>query len=60
MPPCAAHFNGSVNLPDAEAAMRTISEKVPVGLRRIPGGETGKRLGWLRYQLPRFLQTPGD
>jgi hypothetical protein len=27
MPPCAVHFNGSVNLPDAEAVMRTISER---------------------------------
>jgi hypothetical protein len=27
MPPCAVYFNGSVNLPDAEAVMRTISER---------------------------------
>ena len=27
MPPCAVHVNGSVNLPDAEAVMRTISER---------------------------------
>ena len=27
MLPGAVHFNGSVNLPDAEAVMRTISER---------------------------------
>ncbi len=58
MPPSAVHFNGSVNLPDAETVMRAIAEKVPVGLRRIPDGETGDRLGWIRYQLPRLVEVP--
>jgi hypothetical protein len=59
MPPSAVHFNGSVNLPDAETVMRAIAGKVPAGLRRIPDGETGERLGWIRYLLPTFLRTPG-
>jgi hypothetical protein len=35
------HFNGSVNLADAETVMREIAARVPSGLRRIPDGETG-------------------
>jgi hypothetical protein len=37
MPPSHAHFNGSVNLPDAETVMREIASRVPSGLRRGMG-----------------------
>ena len=43
MPADHVHFNGSVNLADAESVMREIAARVPSGLRRIPDGETGDR-----------------
>ena len=35
MPPSSVHFNGSVNLPDAETVMREISSRIPSGVRRM-------------------------
>jgi hypothetical protein len=58
MPPDRDHFNGSVNLDDAEPVMREIVSPIPVGLRRIPGGETGDRADWIFFQLQYFLQLP--
>ncbi len=58
MPPDHVHFNGSVNLADAESVMREIATRVPSGLRRIPDGETGDRGNWIFFQLQRFLQLP--
>ena len=52
MPPTHAHFNGSINLADAESVMHEIVSRVPSGLRRIPDGETGDR--WLQ----KFLGSP--
>ena len=59
MPPVAVHFNGGVNLPDAETVLRTLAERVPHGARRLPDGEPGERAGWIGYQVPRLLATPG-
>jgi hypothetical protein len=59
MPPTAVHFNGAVNLPDAETVMREIVARVPEGLRRIPEGETGDRQQWIFFQLQKFWETPG-
>ena len=47
MPADHVHFNGSVNLADAETVMREIAARVPSGLRRIPDGETGDRGNWI-------------
>jgi hypothetical protein len=58
MPPDHVHFNGSVNLADAESVMREIATRVPSGLRRIPDGETGDRGNWIFFQLQKFLQLP--
>ena len=58
MPPNHVHFNGSVNLPDAESVMREIAARVPAGVRRIPDGEPGDRAGWIFFQAHRFLQLP--
>jgi hypothetical protein len=58
MPADHVHFNGSVNLADAESVMREIVSRVPSGLRRIPDGETGDRGNWIFFQLQRFLQLP--
>ncbi|MGH2859404.1 MAG: hypothetical protein ACRDMJ_18175 [Solirubrobacteraceae bacterium] len=58
MPPTAVHFNGSVNLPDAETVMREICARIPDGLRRMTDGETGDRGYWISFQTRRFEQMP--
>lgn len=59
MPPTRVHFNGGVNLADAESVMREIAARVPTGVRRVPDGETGDRQNWIFFQLAKFWQTPG-
>jgi len=49
-PPDHAHFNGSVNLADADSVTREIAVRVPSGLRRIPDEETGDRGSWIVFQ----------
>ncbi len=56
MPPSSVHFNGSVNLPDAETVMREISSRVPHGVRRMTDGETGDRNSWIRFQIRKFQE----
>jgi hypothetical protein len=58
MPPTHVHFNGSVNLADAESVMREIVARVPSGLLRVPDGETGDRANWIFFQMQKFLQWP--
>ena len=58
MPPSSVHFNGSVNLPDAETVMREISTRIPSGVRRMTDGETGDRNYWIHYQITKFRQMP--
>ena len=58
MPPTAVHFNGSVNLPDAETVMREISSRIPQGVRRMTDGETGDRNYWIRFQTQKFEAMP--
>ena len=50
MPPSSVHFNGSVNLPDAETVMREISARIPAGVRRMTDGEREE----LRRRLDEF------
>ena len=59
MPPTTVHFNGGVNLADAETVMREIAARVPDGVSRVPDGETGDRSNWIFFQLGKFWQTPG-
>ncbi len=56
MPPSSVHFNGSVNLPDAETVMREICSRIPAGVRRVTDGETGERGYWILFQTQKFLQ----
>ncbi len=56
--PSSVHFNGSVNLPDAETVMREISSRIPTGVRRMTDGETGDRGYWILFQIEKFLQMP--
>jgi len=58
MPPDHVHFNGSINLADAESVMREVTARTPSGLRRIPDGETGDRGKWIVFQLQKFVQLP--
>jgi hypothetical protein len=58
MPPSSVHFNGSVNLPDAETVMREISSRIPAGVRRMTDGETGERNYWIRFQVQKFGAMP--
>src|SRR5512133_3969867 len=58
MPPSTVHFNGSVNLPDAETVMREISSRIPTGGRRVTDGETGERNYWIHFQIQKFLAMP--
>ncbi|MBV9921050.1 MAG: hypothetical protein JOY78_09415 [Pseudonocardia sp.] len=58
MPPSSVHFNGSVNLPDAETVMREISTRIPTGVHRMTDGETGERGYWILFQIQKFLQMP--
>ena len=58
MPPRSVHFNGSVNLPDAETVMREISSRVPHGVRRMTDGETGDRNYWISFQTRKFEEMP--
>ncbi len=59
MPPVAIHFNGGVNLPDTTTVLRALAERVPVGVHRLPDGETGERARWIGFQLPKLMATPG-
>jgi hypothetical protein len=58
MPPSSVHFNGSVNLPDAETVMREISSRIPTGVRRMTDGEPGERGYWILFQIKKFLAMP--
>ena len=58
MPPSSVHFNGSVNLRDAETVMREISSRIPTGVRRMTDGETGERNYWIDFQIQKFLAMP--
>jgi hypothetical protein len=58
VPASSVHFNGSVNLPDAEQVMRAISSRIPNGVRRMTDGETGERGYWILYQIAKFRQMP--
>jgi hypothetical protein len=58
MPPSSVHFNGSVNLADAETVMREISSRIPSGVRRMTDGETGERNYWIQFQIQKFVAMP--
>jgi hypothetical protein len=58
MPPSSVHFNGSINLPDAETVMREISSRIPSGVRRMTDGETGERNYWIHFQVQKFVAMP--
>lgn len=54
-----AHLVGSVNLPDAAAVFRAVSDRLGDRLRRIPDGEVGERFYWIQFQTARFDTVGG-
>ncbi len=54
-----AHLVGSVNLPDAAAVFRAVSDRLGDRLRRIPDGEVGERFYWIQFQTARFDTVSG-
>ncbi|WP_431247313.1 hypothetical protein [Leifsonia xyli] len=54
-----AHLVGSVNLPDAETVLRTVSAHLGDRMRRIPDGEVGERFYWVQFQTKRLDTMQG-
>ncbi|GAA1443606.1 hypothetical protein [Leifsonia poae] len=54
-----AHLVGSINLPDAETVLRTVSTHLGDRLHRIPDGEVGERFYWIQFQTKRFDTMAG-
>jgi hypothetical protein len=50
--------NDHFNLDDTEWVMGEIVSPIPVGLRRIPGRETGDRANGIFFRLQNFLRLP--
>jgi hypothetical protein len=55
----SVHLVGSINLPDAQTVMRTVSGAVGDYLERIPDGEVGERFHWVLFQIERILAAEG-
>jgi hypothetical protein len=51
-------FVGSVPLDDARAVFTTLADKVGAAAPRLPDGETGARINWLRWQVGSFRDNP--
>jgi hypothetical protein len=56
--PHNVHIVGSVPLANAEAVFTAVSAALGDRAKRIPDGETGKRLTWLGWLEPVFAQNP--
>ena len=55
-----AHLVGSIPLKDTEDVLRTVAGSLGNHLRRIPDGETGKRLGWIKFMENYFNNLHPD
>jgi hypothetical protein len=52
------HLVGSIPLKDVETVFRTVSRILGSRVKRIPDGEVGSRLGWVRWQRDVFARSP--
>lgn len=52
------HLVGSIPLDNSEDVFRTVSGAVGTHLKRLPDGETGKRIGWIRFQQDMLANHP--
>ncbi len=58
MPAREIHLCGSIPLADAREVFETVAEKLGGACKRIPDGETGERLAWIRWQDHVFADHP--
>ena len=59
MPATDVHFNGAVNMPDAETVFRELASRVGDLAHAYPDGETGPLNRWAMYPLDALLATEG-
>ena len=52
------HFVGSIPLSSSEEVFRQVNSQVGGFLRRIPDGETGERILWIKFQQKMLLEHP--
>ena len=52
------HFVGSIPLESSEEVFRHLSGEVGAFLRRVPDGETGERMKWIRFQQAMLDRHP--
>src|SRR5260221_4727349 len=52
------HFVGSIPLPDAETVFRTLSAATGPHLKRLPDGEPGLRMPWIRLLQDVLADSP--
>lgn len=52
------HLCGSIPLADAREVFATVADKLGGAVKRIPDGETGERLTWIRWQDRVFKDHP--
>ncbi len=58
MPGHDCYLVGSVPMENAEAVFTNVSAALGTQLKRIPDGETGKRLDWITWLEPVFANNP--
>lgn len=59
MPLTDVHFNGSVNMRDAETVLRELGARVGGLAHAYPDGETGDRNVWVFFQMSRLQAADG-
>lgn len=52
------HFVGSIPLSNSEEVFRQLSTQVGPFLRRMPDGETGERILWIKFQQKMLFEHP--
>ena len=52
------HLCGSIPLADAREVFTTVADRLGSAVKRIPDGETGERLTWIRWQDHVFRDHP--
>jgi hypothetical protein len=52
------HFVGSIPLSNSEEVFRQLSTQVGQFLRRMPDGETGERILWIKFQQKMLFEHP--
>jgi hypothetical protein len=53
------HFVGSIPLANARDVFEQVGARVGTAVRAVPDGETGERLGWIRWHRDRLMRIDG-